>query len=315
MSEILKRNKDTRIKWKTFIFPLSIKDFSLKELAKVATYEYAWRNWAEHERVLSHRVFSVSWEFIPWVDKNKTPAQLIYDLRLTNNNKPWIFSHPDIGSFNCIISNLTIWQTWDWYSTISEEYKNKYNDSRVVTWFEPIATETLYTSYTFSIEFLEHTPPNAKTLKEKSDELFPKSVVKPVNDLYNTQLIYKNSDELFNAIMAWKIAPWVNPVINAEWLKYDYDMRKIAYDKWKDTWFAVWVVTIDVATTNTNQRNYTVLAWDTWFKISKKFKVTFTDLFEKNRWVKVRKNSNGNEWLYWKTARLLYAWDKIIIPN
>jgi len=59
----------------------------------------------------------------------------------------------------------------------------------------------LTSSFSFSIELLEHTPPSAKTLSEKLDELFPKTIVKPVSDIYTTELIYNNADELYNAII------------------------------------------------------------------------------------------------------------------
>jgi hypothetical protein len=41
MSEILNRIDTLTIKWKDFIFDMCIKDFSMKEDAKVVTYEYA----------------------------------------------------------------------------------------------------------------------------------------------------------------------------------------------------------------------------------------------------------------------------------
>jgi len=299
MANILSKTRKTIIKWKDFQFPFSIKDFSMKEWAKVATYEYAWRNWAEHERVLSHRVFTLSGEFIAWV-WSKEPKALVRDLRLTNDNKPWTFVHTDIWIFQCIISDLTISQNGEGYSTMLD------------------GNSKLTSSFIFSIELLEHTPPNSKTLKEQTDELFPKSKVKPVSDIYQTELIYNNADELFDAIIEGKIAAWVNPIVNAEWLRYDFEMRAEAYLRWEATWFQIWTnedTDSDIADINTNQKYYIVKAGDSWMKIAKAYSVTFTDLFEINRWVEVRSNTKGDEWLYWKTARILYAGDKILIPD
>ena len=298
MSDILSITKKTIIKWKDFVFPLSIKNFSLKEWAKVATYEYAWRNWAEHERVLDNRVFILSWEFMPWI-WNKAPNALVKELRITNDNKPWNFYHSDIGLFKCIMSNLTITQNWEWYSTM-------FNTPGKLT-----------SSFSFSIELLEHTPPSAKTLSEKLDELFPKTIVKPVSDIYTTELIYNNADELYNAIIEWKISPWVNPILNAEWLRYDFDIRSEAYLKWEENWFIMWdkEEDSDITDINTNQKYYIVKAWDTWMKIAKYYSVSFTDLFELNHGIKIRTNERWDEWLYWKTTRILYPWDKILIPD
>lgn len=298
MANIYTLTRKTIIKWKDFKFPLSVKDFSLKEWAKVATYEYAWRNWAEHERVLKHRVFSISWEFVAWIWE-KQPKELVRQLRVTNDNKPWIFNHTDIWMFNCIVSDLTITQNWEGYSTMTD------------------GTTVLTPSFMFSLELLEHTPPNAKTLKEKNDELFPKSTVKPVSDNYSSKLIYKNCDELFNAIIEEKILAWVNPIINAEWLRYDFDTRACAYGKWEATWFQLGVKDEEssISTVNTNQKYYTVKSGDTGMKIAKAFLVAFTSLFELNKGTKVRKNDKWTEWKYWKTSRILHPWDRLLIPD
>lgn len=298
--------RDAKIQWKDFVFDRCVKEFSMKEWAKVATYEYAWRNGAEHERVLSHRVFTLSWEFIPWVTPWTTPWRLVKALRLTNDNKPWVFTFNTIGNFRCIMSNLTITQSPENY-TIYDTVNNK---------------QVLVPAYSFQVELLEHTPPNAKTLKEKNDELYPKSEVKPPSDLYSSSLIYKNCTELYNAIMDWKIAPWVNPVINSEWLRYDYDMRKCAYDKWKEWGFKTNSNTdtvsnskASISSKNTNQKYHIVKAWETWMRIAKIYWVPFTKLFEVNRGMKVRENNYLNDWLYWKTTTLLQAWDKLVIPD
>ena len=301
MTLITNITTDSKIQWKDFIFPLSIKNFSLKEAAKVATYEYAWRNGAEFERVLSHRVFSISWEFIPWVlPYPNTPTRLVYKLRLTNDNKVGTFTHSNIWTFKCIMSNLSIDQTWEWY-TIDDSQNN-----------------ILAPSFSFSFELLEHTPPNAKTLKEKNDALFPKSNVKPTSDFYNSSLKYKNCTEMYEAILEWKILPWVNPVINSEWLKYDYDLRKCAYDKWAANGFktnTTNVVAINISTVNTTQKYHIVKAWETGMKIAKLYWVPFTSLFDLNHWVKVRQNNYMTDWLYWKTTVLLQAGDKLLIPE
>lgn len=293
MANILNTTKKTIIQWKDFQFPLAIKDFSMKEWAKVATYEYAGRNWAEHERVLSHRVFSISWEFIAWIWE-KEPKECVKQLRITNDNKPGKFIHTDIWIFTCILSDLTITQNWEGYSNLKE-------------W-----NTDLTNSFMFSMELLEHTPPNSKTLKEKNDELFPKTPVKPNSDIYSTRLVYKNATELFNAIIAWKILPGVNPVINAEWLRYDFDMRAEAFLAWKNTWFKIG--TTDVVTVNTNQKYYIVKPGDSGTRIAKNYSVAFTKLFELNHWVKVRTNPRWDEGVYRKTSRTLFPWDKILIP-
>ena len=92
-------------------------------------------------------------------------------------------------------------------------------------------------------------------------------------------------------------------------------MREEAYLRWEATWFKIWEDDEEEITINTNQKYYTVKAGDSWMKIAKAYAITFTSLFELNRWEKVRLNEKWDEWLYWKTSRILYPWDKLLIPD
>lgn len=292
MNTLLYSTWSTEIKWWEFTFPLSLFEFNMTEQSKVATYEYAWRNWAEHERVLSYRVIKISGEFISWAG-TKTPEQYVKQLRLSNDNKPAELVHPTLGRFVCIMKDLSIKQKWDGYSYDNGAY-------------EP--------SYAFEAEFWEHTPPKARTLKWETEKLFPAVNPKPANDLYKSSLKYKNADELYNAILSQDILPWTDPIVNAEWLSYNFDIRKEAYDRWKAGGFKVWVTT-DSKTATLEKKEYKVVSWDSGFKISKKFWVSFDKLFSENKWLKVRAVDKGTEGKYRKTAWLLYPWDVLIIPS
>jgi hypothetical protein len=268
---------------------MCIKDFSMKEDAKVVTYEYAWRNWAEHERVLKNRVFSISWEFNPMEWQTSPSAwyntvQLVKKLRLTNNNKPWVLVHPTLGSFTCIMSNLSISQSWE-----------NYFQSSVTNW-KIILDE----SYTFSFELLEHTPPSWKSLNDTNNLLCPKATVQVMTNPY---LKYKNSSELYNAIKDNKIQPWIDVNINKEWIQYPTSMKQQAYDLWKAGWFVKNNPSTNISTVKTPvKKKHTVKVWESLIKIAKKYKVSHPDLLKENRNI-IKKPTDKIIWL------------KIIIPS
>ena len=288
MSVLYTTTKTSILKWKDFSFPISIKDFKLWETAKVATYEYAGRNGAEHERVLNYRTFTLSGIFTAGV-WDKTPSEYIEELRSTNDNIPWTLIHPLFGTFVCIMRTLTTTESGEEYSYLDNEYIQ---------------------SYSFEVEFWEHTPPGSSTLQDEISQLFPITDVKPSSDYYETTLTYKNEDELYLALTEGKILPWVDPIINAEWLLYPYDMRFAAYQRW------LIEPNPPVETTETViEKSYTVQPGDTWIKIAKKNNVSFSDLFQENRGLEVRETSIGSEGLFRKTTSLLYAWDNLKIPT
>lgn len=279
----------TSIRWKDFDFPVSITEFKISEPAKIATYEYAGRNGAEHERVLNYRVFSIAGIFINWA-WTKTPEFYAQKLRLLNDNKPWILMHSSFWNFNCIMKSLDIVQSGDDY----------------------MPDKSIQQSYSFSMELWEHTPPNARTLQDSLNQLFPAATRKPPSDYYSSSLKYKNSWELFDALVLWNIIAGIDPIKNSEWLRYDYAMRKEAYDKYQD--YLLNGAKTKTTKSYTEEKLYTVVSGDYWIKIAKKFNIDFTSLFEANKWKKVRTFSWWTEGYYWKTTWKLYPWDKLIIP-
>jgi hypothetical protein len=64
MKELLYKTGTEIIKWAGLEFPVSVLEFTVSEPTKVATYEYAGRNGAEHERVLNYRIFTLRGEFV-----------------------------------------------------------------------------------------------------------------------------------------------------------------------------------------------------------------------------------------------------------
>lgn len=290
------RDKLTILVWKGFSFPVAIQEFKLSEDAKVATYEYAGRNGAEHERVLSYRVFTMSGIFTDG-SGDKTPSWYANKLRYLNDNKPGRFSHPQFGNFDCICKNLSITESGDEYETLEGE------DS-----LDGIL------NIKFSLELWEHVDPKQATTPQFLEDLFGLPDQKPASDYYNTKLKYHTCDELFEALKKGLIISGTDPIRHAEWLRYDYAMRKCAWDKWQ-AWIEAGKPGDETASiTNSNQKTYRVIAGDWGFKIARKFNVTFSDLWEINRGRKVRDTEKGAEGLYWKDPNKLWPDDILLIP-
>lgn len=272
---------------------MSIKSFSISENAKVATYEYAWRNGAEHERVLNYRIFSISGIFSK-DSGSKTPAYYANVLRLSNTNRPGLLVHPSFGSFKCIMHSLKITED----GSENEAYVDEFGKQEIVPNFQ------------FEIEFWEHTDPSVATLTSDLAKLFPTINPKPLNDDYSTTLKYKTVNELYLALVDGKIISGTDPIRNAEWLLYDYTFRLEAWTLWQAN-------PTGTSATNTItsswQQTYIVQAGDTGMKIASKFKVSFTSLYQANKGKDVRKTPRGKEWKQWKSAGTLYSGDKLII--
>lgn len=326
----IKRN-NLVFKYKSFVFPVSITEFSIKEEAKVATYEYAWRNGAEHERVLNYRTFSLSGTFT-YSSGEKTPAYYANRLRLLNNNEPWLFVHPTFGAYRCIIKSLDITESGEELefrpdASASERSRPDAEVFNNLGWTgrgfrdkkASIAKEDhAVPNYKFSIEFWEHTPPNAATLDQTVGKLFPAAVVKPLRDWYESKLKYKTVDQLYEALVNKKILPWLDPVRNAEWLYYNLEFRKAAYDRFLADPDGKSLMTA-ADTRNATAENklaqiYTVKAGDTASKIALKLNVSTQALFEKNSGRKVRTVSKWIDWLFWKRISALYPWDTLLVP-
>lgn len=285
------------IRYKGFEFPISVKTFSMDEQAKVATYEYAGRNGAEHERVLNYRIFRITGIFTR-SSGTESPRAYINRLRLLNDNEPGELFHPDFGAFQCIIQKLSISQNADEFET--DGNSSVKDDEGIV-------------NYLFEMELWEHTDPSSATITDFLKKLFPASVAKPPSDDYATRLKYPTVALLFRAIKLGKIVPGTDPIRNAEWLRYDYDFRAEAYALWLD-----YLENGDTTATTietSNQRTYTVQPGDMGLTIAYKFSVAFTDLFELNRGQKVRTIAKGSEGLYWKSANLLYVGDILLLPD
>lgn len=287
---VLITNESIVIRWKGFQFPVSITDFTLNEDAKVASYEYAGRNWAEHERVLNYRKFSVSGKLAKdsW---SRSPAQYAQKLRALNDNKPGEFFHPVFGSFSCILRSLKLSEQAD--------------DNEVTG-----TGNNIYPNYSFEMEFWESTDPSQATISGDLDWLYPAITVKPFSDLYEQNLAYHTVLELYRAIVQGQIVPWTDPIRNAEWLQYDYDFRKQAYDL--RLLYPQGLPKTEI--TNPWLNEYIVVAWDYGMKIARQFGVSFPSLFEANRWRQVRNTPKFTEWLYWKSPDRLRPWDSLLIP-
>jgi len=325
---MLKTDKQMTIKWRDFKFPLSVTEFSIDETSRVATYTYAGMNWALHERVMQYRIITMtgsfyeySWKDFDWL----TATEYIKKLQKSNDNSPWLLIHPVFGTYNCIIHSLKLIHSWE--TTESDEINNP------VPWY----------SYTIEFWEMQHSSYN-----DDMDKFFPAFSVKPPNDMYTVSLKYHTCDELYKAIIDWLIAPWLDPIVNAEWLKYDYGIRLCAYNRYlanpngENNWTTFdkhWNIvanTSSTQTTNTsntttptstaNVKLYTVKVWDTPTSIAKKYWITVDSLYRANKWRNVRtydlKVPNtfsplvvSNEWKERKTLIYLHARDVIIIPN
>lgn len=295
------RNNEV-VTWKGFTFPLSIKSFSMKEDTKVATYEYANRNGAEHERVLAYRTVSLSGTFTT-DSGEKLPSVYVNTLRGLNDNKPGLLTHPVFWSIHCIVKSMEFNET-------GEELEASVSSTTGGTNHKAVP------NFDFSIEFWEHTPPTAASVQSNLQKLFPAMDSKPANDNYETKLKYKTVGMLYKALVEWKISAGLDPIRNAEWLYYDYTFRKTAYDMYlaDPTWKQLVTTSNTTISTATAQNSYTIVSWDTAMKIANKFKVNLQDLFTKNSGVKVRKTPKWNDGLYWKQISVIYPGDVILLP-
>ena len=288
------------IKWKGFKFPVSIKDFTLNEDSVVATYKYSGRDGAEQERVRKYRVFNFNGIFTS-ESGNSTPVFFANKLRMLNDNVPGTFNHPDFGSFECIMKNLQIKSSADNYESIGL----KRNGDDVVL-----------QNIEFSCELWEHLAPTESAVNDMLRKLFSTTNIKPPSDYYSTSLKYNTVEALFDALKSQKIYSGIDPIRHAEWLAYDYDFRKEAWDLWM-AWLENGGVSQseNTVTYNGNQKNYTVKAGDYGYKIAKMFSVQLNDLFNLNRGIVVRNEPNGDQGVYWKNVNTLYPGDVILIPD
>lgn len=319
--------------WKDFSFPMSIETFQIKEEAKVATYEYAGRNWAEQERVLSYRVFSLSGRFT--LDSgDKDPSYYAQKLRQLNDNTPWVLAHPVFWTYRCICKNLTLTNDWNELesSTGSNQEWAFLNNSGInmslwswtrlkakvaEQWLKVLPRQRAIPNYRFSLEFWESTPPNAASLQTQLSKLFPATSVKPTSDNYKTSNKYNTVSWLYWALVNSQISPGTDPIRNAEWLGYDYTFRKQAYDMWiadpKGTKQSQVGSGAKLSVSNT-QNVYVVITGDTALKIAKKLWSTPDAVFQANTWRKVRATSKWSDGLYWKKMSTIYPWDTLLIP-
>lgn len=313
--------------WKGFAFPMSIESFKIKEDARVATYTYAGRNGAEHERVMNYRIFTLTWIFTS-SSGDQTPAWYVNKLRALNDNAPGVLWHPVFWTYKCILKSLDISEDGsDLEGTYSFDASNIIPTSSGTSALQlqkamsaggKIALmNKAIANYKFALEFWESTPPNAASLQSKLSQLYPASSVKPLNDNYQTSNKYKSVTELYWALVNGQIQPGVDPIRNSEWLWYDYNFRKTAYDLWiaDPKWTKQSKVdNTNKITTPKAQNIYTVAVGDNAMKVAKKLWVTPDALFQANSGKKVRNTTRGTEWLYWKKMSIMYPGDTLIIP-
>ena len=323
---------NTVILWKDFPFPMSIESFKIKEEAKVATYEYAGRNWAEHERVLKYRVFNITGIFTTdsW---NEVPSFYVNKLRQLNDNTPWVLAHPVFWTYRCIIKNFEVSEDWaelehspgitpaSAYLNMSWINLSQWWGTTLNKLAKEASTKVSYSkravpNYRFSIEFWESIPPTAASLQTSLNKLFPATTVKPANDNYMTSNKYKTVEELYWALVNGQILPGVDAIKNAEWLAYDYNFRKQAYDMWiaDPKWVNQKSQTALKISTSKADNTYVVAVGDTALKVAKKLWTTADALFSVNAWKKVRTITKGADWLYWKRIWIMYPWDVLLIP-
>lgn len=287
--------------WKGFWFPVAVQEFVLQEPTKVATYSYAGRNGAEHERVLDYRILTIKGEFVE-SSGVKSPLFYVQKLRVLNDNKPGVFLHKDFGEFTCILKGLVIGQ-----SGKSQEV---------------LSSGEIGDSYEFTLEFWEHTDPADPSLSDELRKLFPAVVVKPPSDDYATRLDYRTPRRLFQAIQNGKIQPGTDPIRHAEWLAYPQSLRTAAYDQWvafQDTGVDPYAV---VKIKTEKQKIYTVQPGENLMKVAVKTKASGVNIFNLNRGREVRESSETTSptsgWFEgntWKTPFDLRVGDKIILPE
>lgn len=287
---MLTRNDALTIIWKGYSFPMSIRSFRVSSEAKTATYEYAGTDGAEHERVKWYARISISGIFSSG-SGGKWADYYIKKLKETDNNEPWTFIHPTMGSYKCILKNLDIEIMWDELETVGRS--------------------SIGTTYLFSFELWENVEPNTVKARAKVDRLFPAPNVRIPNANYTKTLAYTSCEQLYNALVQGAIQYGTDPLTNKDWLSYPYDIRSCAYNRYLAN--PNGEATIEVS--DKNKKTYTVKAWDTWIKIANKYWVDFSELFELNRTRDVRDVDKSDQWRKWKTASKLYPWDVLLIPE
>ena len=285
----LGQRKKSDITWKDFLFPQSVAEFRISEDAKVATYAYAGRNGAEHERVLSYRVIVLSGSFTA-MSGTQTPYFYIQKLRSLNDNKPGVLQHSLFGRFTCIMKSLTITDAAANQEVVGKEVQSTYN---------------------WTAEFWEHTDPSQVTLGSTLASLFPAADVRPPNDNYSTKLIWKTTQRLFEAIKAGKIEPGTDPIKNSDWLSYPLEQRTAAYSVWT-SFLATGVdpyapKTISQAAAS----RYKVPPGGTAMKAAADTGIALPELHAQNQGEKVRNYSVPGDGFYWKTPMKLQAGDVI----
>jgi hypothetical protein len=320
---MLNTDKQMTVKRRDFEFPLSVTEFSIDETARVATYTYAGMDGALHERVMQYRIITMSGmlsEF-SWTDfDQKTPEQYVHELQKTNDNKAGLLYHPTFWTYSCIIKSMKLNHRWD--DTEADLVNN------------------VLPGYSFDIEFWEMAHSNSNN---NMDKFYPAISVRPPADLYKNNLRYHTCTELYQAILDGLILPWLDPITNAEWLKYDYTLRKCAYDRYVanpngenygTVFDSKWNIKAATSSTpktsnsstqtNSNQKTYTVKVWDTATSIAKKFWIKVNDLFNMNKGRKVRTSpfnldllgaSLFRQWLYRTLISYLQAGDVLLVPD
>lgn len=292
------RFEESQFEWKGYIFPTSVIDFSLSEDAKVATYPYAGRNGAEHERVLDYRKFSLRGVFAYNYRKDDlsiaaapTPIEHVKKLQELNDNSPGIFHHKQFGRYNCILKSLKITQNGsdgDWFEG---EFRQNFE---------------------FDMEFWEHISPSEDSLVNSLELLAAAPNPKPPNAFYVNRVDYKTSQELYEAIKNGDIVPGTHEELNKDWLAYDFNLRQAAYYKWLEFQKTGQET---VSTETSRYTYYTVQPGDWALKIAEDFGVSVEDLYTSNKDRVVRDVEKSGEGQEWKTPRRLWPGDRLIIPT
>ena len=159
--------------------------------------------------------------------------------------------------------------------------------------------------------FYEHLDPSSATISDELSRLFPAVQPRPFNDNYHTTLLYTTTNQLYNALVAGKISAGTDPIRNAEWLRYPYDMRLAAYNQY----IAYPNGLPQVSLSTSSQKTYTVISGDYGIKIARQFNIPFTSLRNLNQGRAVRKMPRGTQGLYRKDSSTLYTGDVLLIPS
>ena len=291
-------------RWKEFEFPASVLEFDYVSEAKVATYEYAMRDGAEHERVKQFLVFRLRGLFI-----GEGALENAKKLISTDNNKTGIFFHADFIEKECILKSLNVQQRGE------EEYTEE---------------ATRYPAFEFQCEFWEQVPNTAVALGSITSTIMPAPISKPESDYYltNTTITeadYKTDWDLFKAIRAGKVNPsnsdddWTAMYVSGAetglmtisrtaWVLYnqiiDGDIRPgtneeswtALYENDEPTkaqriaWWAWSALNENDAVISEKQQWYVVKAGDTPSVIANNFGLSIMDLYSANQGVYVRDN-------------------------